>query len=180
LPRYWLPHPRPPHQIPGSIPADDRPGASPCSGKDDAVILDHAGAVFSTGCPTIRLNGRSRRIAARRTRRIPPAAIPETIADDVPRMLGDQVRGQPCPACGWRPRPKPAAVEVAAGELAAVDRRRQTSAITYGIDERQKFYSQLLWIAGERGYQRGWAGHQIQGEVRRLAVLAFRRPCAAR
>ena len=29
------------------------------------------------------------------------------------------------------------------------------------VDQR-RFYSQLLYIAAERGYQRGWAGHKFR------------------
>ena len=29
-------------------------------------------------------------------------------------------------------------------------------------DERLRFYRQLLWIAGERGYARGWAAHKFR------------------
>jgi superfamily II DNA or RNA helicase len=141
----------------------------PAPGKDDAVILDHAGAVFMHGLPDDPIEwslaedrrAENKAHAARGTHKAPALV-------DCPECHAVRFQGAPCPACGWRPRPKPAPVDVADGELAAVDWQRRTSAITYNPNERQKFYSQLLWIADERGYKSGWAWHKFQEKFKTL------------
>jgi DNA repair protein RadD len=132
----------------------------PADGKTDALILDHAGAVFAHGFPddpiewTLAEDRRAENKAhASRGKRGSPALV------DCPECHAVRFQGQPCPACGWRPRSKPAAVEVAEGDLGRVERDRNVTAVTH---DRRRFYAMLLHIAGERGYQRGWAGHKFK------------------
>jgi hypothetical protein len=68
----------------------------------------------------------------------------------------------PCPVCGRRPRSKAALVEVADGELGQVDRSRIAHPLTYDSDDQLRFYRQLLYIANQRGYARGWAAHKYK------------------
>ena len=70
--------------------------------------------------------------------------------------------GQPCPVCHWRPQRKPEAIEVADGELGLVDRGGAVTRPTHGPEDQRRFYRGLLYIANERGYQRGWAAHKYR------------------
>jgi DNA repair protein RadD len=132
----------------------------PAPGKVDALILDHAGAVFTHGFPddpiewTLHEDRRAENKAhsARIQHRAPALT-------DCPECRAVRFEGQPCPACGWRPRPKAVAVDVIDGDLGRVERDR--SVVATALD-RRRFYSQLLYIASERGYQRGWAGHKFK------------------
>src|SRR6516165_4718288 len=81
-----------------------------------------------------------------------------------PECSAVRLEGQPCPACGWRPTPKPAAVDVADGELGLVDRSRVVTLPTNSPVDRQRFFGQLLYIGDERGYARGWAAHKFRGK----------------
>src|SRR5712672_628554 len=74
-------------------------------------------------------------------------------------MPRHSVSGQPCPACGWMPKPKAAPVEVIDGELGRVERNRT---VAPQVLDQRRFYGQLLCIANERGYQRGWAAHKFR------------------
>ena len=62
--------------------------------------------------------------------------------------------------CGWRPKPKPVAVEVADGELGRVNRALRTKGHEWAPGERAAFHRQLLWIGREKGYRDGWAAHK--------------------
>ena len=77
-----------------------------------------------------------------------------------PECNAVRTSGQPCPACGWRPRPKAAPIEVADGELAHIDRNKQIRPGDWTPAQRAKFHRELLWIARERGYKPGWAAYQ--------------------
>jgi len=135
-------------------------GLRPAPGKTDCIILDHAGAVFQHGLPddpivwTLSEDRRAenKAHAARGSYRAPALV-------DCPECRAIRFQGQPCPACGWRPRSKPAAIEVADGDLARVERDRTVTAVT---QDRRRFYAMLLYIAGERGYQPGWAAHKFK------------------
>ncbi|HZT88325.1 MAG TPA: DEAD/DEAH box helicase [Stellaceae bacterium] len=134
----------------------------PAPGKTDALILDHAGAVFQHGFPddpitwTLAEDRRAENPAhaARGTHRAPRLV-------ECPECKAVRFEGKPCPACGWRPRPKAQVVGVAEGDLGEVDRAARLAAGAQLFDQR-RFYAQLLAIVGERGYQRGWAAHKFR------------------
>src|SRR5438270_173603 len=67
------------------------------------------------------------------------------------------------PSISTAPRqPKPQVVDVADGELGLIDRNRVVKLPNRSADDQQRFYRQLLYIASERGYQRGWAAHKYR------------------
>jgi DNA repair protein RadD len=72
-----------------------------------------------------------------------------------------RLQGQPCSACGWRRRPKGVAVEVIDGDLAPVTREWH-QAQPFDADHKQLFYRQLLFIADEKRFDRGWAAHKFR------------------
>jgi hypothetical protein len=70
------------------------------------------------------------------------------------------MQGQPCTACGWRPRAGAESVEVMDGDLAQIERKGIKHKIWSAADKR-RFRSQLVYIAQERGYQEGWHKHKF-------------------
>jgi superfamily II DNA or RNA helicase len=132
----------------------------PAPGKTDALILDHAGAVFEHGFVdepvrwTLAEDRRAENPAhsARGQHRAPALTT-------CPECTAIRLEGRPCGACGWRPQPKPAAVDVVDGELGRVDRSRKVEA---PVHDRQTFHAMLTWIARERGYRPGWAAHKYR------------------
>ena len=70
--------------------------------------------------------------------------------------------GQPCAFCGWKPTPCAEAVEVEDGDLWLLDQSRRTKAHEYNPAQRAQFHRQLLWIAREKGYKRGWAAYKYR------------------
>jgi DNA repair protein RadD len=131
----------------------------PASGKVDALILDHAGAVFAHGFPddpiewTLHEDRRAENTAqsARMQHRAPALT-------DCPECRAVRFEGQPCPACGWRPRPKPAAVNVIDGDLGLAQRDRTVAGPN--IDQ-QRYYRQLMGLAQQRGYKPQFAYYKF-------------------
>src|SRR5439155_8131655 len=82
-----------------------------------------------------------------------------------PECSAVRFEGHPCPVCKWRPQPKPQSVDVADGELGLVDRDRVVKLPQRSGDDELRFYRQLLYIAEERGYQRGWAAHKYREKL---------------
>ena len=136
-------------------------GLRSAPGKTDCIILDHAGVVFTHGLPDDPITwtlhedrkAENRAQAARGAKGGPPKLT------DCPECHAVRFEGRPCTVCGWRPTPKPAFVNVIDGDLGRVERDRS---VTVSALDRRRFYAQLLYIAGERGYQRGWAGHKFR------------------
>ena len=139
----------------------------PAPGKDYALVLDHAGAVFEHGFveePVTWTLSEDRRAenplqVSRAQHRAPALTI-------CPECKAVRLEGRPCTACGWRPQPKPKGVEIAEGELGEVDRKRKVHRRAYTEDDKLRFYRGLLWIAQERRYKPGWAAHKFKEKFR--------------
>jgi DNA repair protein RadD len=135
----------------------------PSPGKVDALILDHASAVFAHGFveePVVWTLAQDKRAenpiqTSRAMGRAPSLTT-------CPECSAVRLSGRPCTACGWRPRPKPEALDVIDGELGHVDRERRVEASAMSAAQMLNFYGQLLWIAKERDYKRGWAAHKFK------------------
>lgn len=126
-------------------------GLRSAPGKTDCLILDHSGNIFRHGFPDDPIEwtldpdrrAENKAHAARATGKAPSLV-------DCPECKAVRFQGQPCPACGWRPRPKPAAVDVIDGDLGRVDRDRT---VTGSNIDQQRYYRQLLGLAQQRGWK---------------------------
>jgi DNA repair protein RadD len=136
----------------------------PAPGKTDAIILDHAGAVFMHGLPdddiAWTLDEDSR--AVNRTHAARSAGVVGPVLVDCPECHAVRMRGQQCVVCGWTPRTKGKSVDIIDGDLAAVQRDRRVLPTYVTEAERRLFYQQLLGIARHRGYSTGFAFFKYQ------------------
>ena len=121
----------------------------PAPGKTDALILDHAGAVFQHGFPdddlAWTLDADKKAVnAAHVARQAEPHRCGLTTC---PECHAVRIEGQPCGSCGWHPVRKPKLVEIADGQLGEVSRDR-----TVHVSPRDKltFYRELLGILAEK------------------------------
>jgi superfamily II DNA or RNA helicase len=131
-------------------------GLRTSEGKDDCLILDHAGNVLRNGLPTDDL---------------PTELDDGTLGHNLDRRQRD--KSEPvesacgacghvstkhvCPACGFKPEFRKG-VEVRDGELFEVT----VSAGKWTPDARQALYAELLGYARTKGYARGWAWHKCK------------------
>ena len=135
----------------------------PADGKTDALILDHAGAVFAHGFPdddvcwTLHEDRRAENQAhSARGQYNAPALT------TCPECHAVRFEGRPCSICGWHPVTKPKRIDIADGELSQVDHLRNTRPTEWPRAEQLAFYRQLRGIGQHRGYKPGWAANQFR------------------
>jgi superfamily II DNA or RNA helicase len=128
----------------------------PHESKDRALILDHSGTVLRLGHPTDEFpleldDGKPREAKGSAPEREKP--LPKACPSCSYIKLTNVHK---CPQCGFAPERK-ADVDVKEGNLVLLDRKRKVSKA-----EKQRFYSQLLGVAQEKGYKPGWVSHKYQ------------------
>ena len=130
------------------------------SGKADARVLDHSGAVYRHGYPDDEIDWMllpdERAINQSEVAR---AGSHKRELTTCPQCTAVRMEGEGCRVCGWAPATKPRYLEVADGELGRVGRSLSAQASNYTSEERGQFHRQLLWIAHERGRKPGWAAY---------------------
>lgn len=126
-------------------------GLRTAQGKSECLILDHADNHARLGFVTDihhdrLLSGQDKRNATRKEK-----------GEPMPKECGGCGILKPakvsiCPACGFKPE-RQSEIEVEEGELVEITAKK--------VDRtnKQKIYSELLWIANERGRSKGWVAH---------------------
>jgi DNA repair protein RadD len=136
----------------------------PSPGKQNTIILDHAGAVFEHGFIdedvewSLKESHRAKNKKGEERKKQQAAKLVAC-----PECAAINWQGRPCSACGWRPRPKPAPVAMGDGDLGEVTGRGKTKkakkeAIKWDM---QQFYGMLRSVAEARGYKPGWAYYKF-------------------
>jgi DNA repair protein RadD len=137
------------------------------SGKVDARILDHSGAVYRHGYPDDEiewvLSPDEKAINQSEVGRAGSGSHKRELTT-CPKCAAVRLEGEGCHLCGWKPETKPRYLHVANGELGRVARDRSVRANTYRPDEKRRIHAQLLWIAREKGRQAGWAAHAYKAK----------------
>jgi DNA repair protein RadD len=137
----------------------------PAPGKSDAIVLDHSGSVFVHGLPdddiAWTLEEDARAVNRTHAARAAQTGIGPVLVD-CPECHAVRMRGKQCVVCGWAPRSKAVAVEVADGDLGLVQRDRRALPAHATEAERRHFYQQLLGVARQRGYSQGFAFYKYQ------------------
>jgi len=135
----------------------------PAEDKLNAIVLDHSGAVFRHGFVEDRvewtLDPDRRAEAPAHTARVREGYTSRLIHCTECDAL--RIAGEPCRACGFMPQRPPEAVVFRDGDLARVDRDGHCHA-NPNPDEMVRWHCMLAYIAAERGYKPGWAGHKFK------------------
>jgi superfamily II DNA or RNA helicase len=128
----------------------------PESGKDRALILDHAGNHERLGfvtdpmCTTLD-DGKKAKASVRKEKE-----KPEQLPKPCPSCTFMKPAGvHKCPECGFEPV-KPHGVVETDGELKQLTKKARAKAT---MDDKQSVYSQLIHVRREKGYAPGWAAH---------------------
>jgi DNA repair protein RadD len=135
----------------------------PHPGKTDALVIDHAGAVFEHGRVedhiewTLHKDQRARN-KSQASRQ--PHSARELLT--CPECTAIRTAGDPCPNCGWRPKPKAKEVEVIEGDLQKLERGKPQQKHEHTAAEREAWHRQLTWIGRERNYKSGWPAVQYR------------------
>jgi len=129
------------------------------SGKTDCIILDHSNTALSLGRPDEIhyedfVSARAATAAEKRKKekeKKKPRLCPCCKFVLLPKESD-------CPSCGFTFPPPVSNVKIEDGRLAELGLSGKLSKALI-FDEKQEFYSGLLWIAEDRGYSQGWCAH---------------------
>jgi DNA repair protein RadD len=132
-------------------------GLRTAPGKDHCLILDHAdnharlGFVTTIGYDEL-LKGKDK-----------PEPKAKEKGENLPRecpSCGAIKQRGPCPACGFEPA-RQSEIEYEEGQLIEIaPKAAKEPAVT--MQDKGAFYAELLWLARERGYSKGWAAHKYR------------------
>jgi DNA repair protein RadD len=138
-------------------------GLRPALGKENLLLLDHAGATFEHGLITdpILWSLREDRKAVNREQSARAAGYKPRLAS-CPECSAVRLEGKPCEICGWRPRTRGESFDVIEGDLARVDANGTTRASAASPAEKQLFFQELAYIAQEVGHKPGAAFYRFQ------------------
>jgi DNA repair protein RadD len=133
-----------------------------CSGKENAIVLDHAGATFRHGLIEDHVEWmleEDRKVANK---------AHEARGDYGTRKLLEctqcealRTAGEACPHCGFLPQRPPKAFVCGDGELGLIEGGRATIK-HYTEYERHLWRGMLVHIARENDYKPGWAAHKYK------------------
>jgi superfamily II DNA or RNA helicase len=130
-------------------------GLRPAPGKDDCLILDHAGAVHEHGFADFphdwSIDGEmtvSERAESKRKKT--GESKPHTCGQCSHVFRGQMI----CPKCGWVLPRKATPVAVVDGDLERVRGER--------VRDNRRIYAELRMYAFSRNYQNGWAAHKYR------------------
>jgi len=131
-------------------------GLRTAEGKQDCLILDHAGNVLRNGLPTdplpTELHDGS--LGHNPDRRVRDKREP---VESACASCGHVSTKHVCPACGFKPERREG-VEVRDGELFEVAETQER----FGADELAGLYAEMLGHARAKGYADGWAWHKVR------------------
>jgi superfamily II DNA or RNA helicase len=136
----------------------------PAPNKTDAIILDHAGAVFRHGFAEDHVEWT-----------LDPDRRAESPSHQAREEYGSASRliectncgairegGKPCFHCGFLPQRAPHDIIIGAGELGLVDGGRKVKLDTDDPVVRAQWLGMLTSIARERNFKPGWIAHQYR------------------
>jgi hypothetical protein len=125
--------------------------------KTDAIILDHAGNTETHGFVTDdlpqELNDGTKKKVEREKSEKDKVVLCSSCAYVKPRGV------YVCPCCGFAPKKKEAGIESEEGELLEITRKKKVTQ-----EDKQKLYSELLYIEIDKGYKRGFAAQTYRNK----------------
>lgn len=132
-------------------------GLRPAEGKANCRIFDHAGNTIRLGmaednAPTALDDGKRKTSSG--SERVKQEAKP-TLCGNCKAVKPKGIHA--CPECGYAPAPAETGVHATDEELVEIGGRSVSKP-----EDKQSWWSQLLWLADERGYKRGWASYKYR------------------
>jgi DNA repair protein RadD len=138
----------------------------PHPGKDYAIVLDHAGAVFCHGFVeepvTWSLDTDKRAEAPLHASRRQDDGSSPTRLLTCTECSAVRTAGRPCGVCGHLPQQRGEYIDVRNGELAHVDQTGRVHPTQYTCEQKRQFYSGLVYLGIQRGNKPGAAAHRFK------------------
>jgi DNA repair protein RadD len=150
----------------------------PATGKANAIVLDHSGAVFRHGFVEDRvewtLDPEKRSTSPTHVRRLEIGYHSRLL--ECSSCGSMRVAGEACQHCGFMPQRPPKAIQFADGDLALVDRQRRTAPKISDPNELMRWHGMLTHIAAERGYKSGWVAHKFKEKFGTWPATRYAQP----
>lgn len=137
-------------------------GLRPFEGKDNCLVLDHAGATYAHGCVEEPMDWTLDPDTKAQNAKTAANGKPSDRLCECPACNAIRIRGEGCRHCGWEPKRRGEYHVCVDGELAEYDRSGRLKPQFYSSAARREFYLMLLHIVRENGYKPGWAGHKYK------------------
>jgi superfamily II DNA or RNA helicase len=132
---------------------------SPETGKKNAIVIDHSGAVSRLGFVEDRIEWT-----------LDPEGKPQNDTQEERAVPGGANRiiecsqcgamregGKACPNCGFLPAPKARDYQVREGDLGLIDRNGKINGPVYDDAAKRRWLAELVGFADQRGYSPNWA-----------------------
>ena len=134
------------------------------SGKTDCLILDHSNTALNLGRPDEIhyedfVSAKAATAAEKRKQekeKKKPRLCPCCQFVLLPKESD-------CPSCGYKFPPPVSNIQVEDGRLTELGFKGKLARAEL-FNDKQEFYSGLLWIARDRGYSSGWAAHKYKAK----------------
>jgi superfamily II DNA or RNA helicase len=142
----------------------------PCSGKTEAIILDHVGNVKRHGHPLSEFEWSLEGVKKKTKSENTEAVLKVKECESCYRVF--EATAECCPSCGWIPEKKERNLEIVDGELQELlmtERERKEAERERKAAEKQRAeennrlkkmartYEELLKLEKQAGYKPGWA-----------------------
>jgi DNA repair protein RadD len=146
----------------------------PAPGKANAIVLDHAGAVFKHGFVEDKVEWTldPEKLAESKAHSARKADGYRSRFLDCVKCGSIRVAGERCSHCGHLPQRRGEAVEYRDGDLAFVDRKSRRAAQLSDPAERLRWHGMLTSIAAERGYNPGWIAHKFKEKFKEWPAVS--------
>lgn len=137
----------------------------PCkeTGKQDAIVIDHAGAVELHGFVDDPfpwdLNGKES-VQERREKQRKERKEPKELK--CPKCTTLFKSSRTCPSCGYQMIAKGEALPVYEAELSEIEREKAKRNKDTDYLVKAQFYAQLVWYERDKGYKKGFAAHKYR------------------
>jgi superfamily II DNA or RNA helicase len=133
-------------------------GLRPAEDKRDCIVIDHSGAIHRHGFVEEQVTWTldPERVAATTAHETQGGSSFHSRICECSQCGALRLGGEACPACGFKPAPRPQYVPVRDEDLVHLTRDRRRHPHEYTATERNQWHRELAWIARERGYKPGW------------------------
>ena len=137
-------------------------GLRPADDKDHCLILDHSDTTIRLGFVTDIhhevLDDGTKAGQPKRDAKPLPKECPQCAFVMPPKT-------RTCPACGFERKAAKSGIEEVSGDLVELTKRKTPLAREWSMNEKQKFFSELLFHAHLRGYKQGWAAWKYKSRL---------------
>jgi superfamily II DNA or RNA helicase len=130
----------------------------PAENKKDTLIIDHSGCVYEHGFPEDVPNWEltTSKPKEKEKKKIEPIEKQPFTCVECDTVYKPTQTQPECPNCSFIPTKKEQAILIQQGRLIELPKMKPN------VDDKQKFYAELLYYSKQKGFKEGWASHTFK------------------